>query len=145
MTTSYRDAVARCPACKTEMNERQVDEALIDVCPACHGLWFDWLDGDTFSLTVGVMPLSMRAPVVVPIDATCPRCTKPLESRAHDGAGPILHRCSDCAGSFITREAATALLEWEPPPSVKPPEAPNWENAPLTRLLIVLRSIFAKE
>jgi Zn-finger nucleic acid-binding protein len=124
------------------MDERQVEEALIDVCPACHGLWLDWFDGDTLSLTYDVMPLSMRAPVAMPTDASCPRCTTRLEPRAHEGAGPLLHRCGECHGTFVPREAADALLEWSPPPSKKPTEEEETERTMLARLMAVLREIF---
>ncbi len=124
------------------MDERQVEEALIDVCPTCHGLWLDWFDGDTLSLTYGVMPLSMRAPIAMPADATCPRDTTTLEARSHEGGGPLVYRCGECHGTFVPHAAAEALLEWSPPPSTKPAAEEDQERTILERLVTVIRSVF---
>src|SRR5688572_9593974 len=30
-----------CPACQTVMREREKELVIVDVCPACHGMWLD--------------------------------------------------------------------------------------------------------
>ena len=47
----YRTSACTCPACRSLMDERRILDAVVDVCPTCHGLWIDWFDGDLAHLT----------------------------------------------------------------------------------------------
>jgi Zn-finger nucleic acid-binding protein len=141
-----RDAVADCPACKARMDVRAAGDATIDVCPKCRGLWLDWFDGDTLALAEAAMPISRRPMAPVPAEAPCPRCSRALEERAHEAGGPVVWRCTECAGSFLPRGTVEALLIWAASsapvlPADAPPESVREANA-LARLRGALRSMF---
>jgi hypothetical protein len=79
----------------------------------------------------------------------CPRCSHPLEERAHDTSGPIVWRCLECAGSFLPRATVEALLIWS---ASNAPELPD--DAPpaslrdatvLAKLRGALRALFGSE
>jgi len=131
------------------MDLRAAGDATIDVCPTCRGLWLDWFDGDTLALAELAMPLSRRATAPVPAKVVCPRCSHPLEERAHDTSGPIVWRCLECAGSFLPRATVEALLIWS---ASNAPELPD--DAPpaslrdatvLAKLRGALRALFGSE
>jgi Zn-finger nucleic acid-binding protein len=144
------DAVASCPACAARMELRAAGDATIDVCPTCRGLWLDWFDGDTLALAEMAMPLSRRASAPVPAKVLCPRCTHPLEERAHDSSGPIVWRCLECAGSFLPRATVEALLIWAASSAPEPlagdaPPASLRDATVLARLRGALRALFGSE
>jgi len=143
------DAVASCPACAARMELRAAGDATIDVCPTCRGLWLDWFDGDTLTLAELAMPLSRRASAPIPARVACPRCSRPLEERAHDANGPIVWRCLECAGSFLPRATVEALLIWAASNSPElPVDAPpeSLRNATvLAKLRGALRALFGSE
>jgi len=118
------------------MNERRIDTLAVDVCTECRGLWIDWFDGDTLTVAQMSAPLSMRAPTPMRADARCPRCTRPLEARNHEAIGPVVHRCIECAGTFVPREVFDALVAFEPPRSEHPHEEkrPPEPGAPIRSL-----------
>ena len=143
------DAVASCPACAARMDLRAAGDATIDVCPTCRGLWLDWFDGDTLSLAELAMPLSRRASAPVPAKVLCPRCSDPLEERAHDTSGPIVWRCLECAGSFLPRATVEALLIWSAssPPALPgdAPPASLRDATVLAKLRAALKALFKGE
>ncbi len=109
---AYRGIPATCPACSTPMELRRAGDAEIDVCPGCHGLWLDWFDGETVSLVELAMPLSRRASGSMPEAPSCPRCRVSLEAALHDTSDVVVWRCGECAGTFMPRATAEALLVW---------------------------------
>jgi Zn-finger nucleic acid-binding protein len=142
----YRETIAQCPVCAVPMELRTAGDATIDVCPTCRGLWLDWFDGDTLTLVEHAMPLSRREGVGVPSSLACPRCTRPLETRAHETSGPPVWRCTECAGSFLPRPTVEALLIWaaanaETAPPSLPPRSVR-DATLLDRLRRALRSLF---
>jgi Zn-finger nucleic acid-binding protein len=129
------------------MELRTAGDATIDVCPTCRGLWLDWFDGDTLSVTELALPLSRRAAVQMPGPPSCPRCTQPLQQREHAHGGPEVWRCGECAGSFLPRDTVDALLiwsasaGWEQPPADAPPESIRQASL-VERLRRALRTLF---
>jgi Zn-finger nucleic acid-binding protein len=115
-------------------------QAELDVCDACGGLWVDWFDGEIQPLAVEAetarldrgMPLPRPRSGVGDPRGGCPRCGRALVpellrfSDAAEGelvSGVELHRCSECAGSFVPRPSARMLLD-----RVRDPRAPTlWE------------------
>lgn len=147
---AYRDAVAKCPACAAPMELRHAGDADIDVCPACRAIWLDWFDGETVTLVELAMPLSMRpgAPPV-PLEPSCPRCARPLDAGQHATSAAAVWRCGECAGTFLPRATAEALLIWaasNPPdlPHDAPPQSLR-EATVLDRLRRALRTLFGRE
>ena len=104
----YRSAARKCPGCGEVLEERKLGDALIDVCPACHGLWLDWLDGDVPALTAQMSKLP-RAQQSGGGTSECPACAAPLSSDTLTDGGAEVWRCGECAGTFVPREAVDAI------------------------------------
>jgi Zn-finger nucleic acid-binding protein len=125
------------------MEERRVADVTVDLCPACQGLWIDWLDGDTTTLVAKLAPLPFAKRALEPrANPACPRCLRPLGATARDGetegrARARVLRCGECAGTFIPRTAFDEVLER---PTQEPPSPPE----PLvSKLAAVLRQLVA--
>jgi Zn-finger nucleic acid-binding protein len=103
-----------CPNCGAAMRELPAEETYgrplaIDVCDACHGLWFDGAEllqlssGSTLALfrtiTTDAEPAQPLAP-----DVSCPRCGAPLEHASDIQRGTRFHyaRCPAGHGRFLT-------------------------------------------
>jgi len=143
VTTAYRDSAPRCPACNLEMEARQAGDAVVDLCPACHGLWVDWFDGDTLVVLRDAQPISAREPVRLPRGAPCPRCALPLAPEAHGGCS----RCGECAGTFVPRAVVDDLLAWaerQPETAPAPPDDANAPSSVLARFVAAVRALFAR-
>jgi uncharacterized C2H2 Zn-finger protein len=141
----YRGIAIRCPGCADAMTVTPIDGADVDVCPGCGGLWVDWFDGEVKHVATSVLASEgAPAPPVAPPSAlrsepvatgACPRCmrqlayeryvvrARPADGHARPGTatGAELLRCEDCAGVFVSRASARALVvlapDEEPPPS----------------------------
>jgi Zn-finger nucleic acid-binding protein len=132
------------------MELRAAGDAAIDVCPTCRGLWLDWFDGDTLSVTELAMPLSRRPSVTMTATPSCPRCSQPLHEREHAEGAPVVWRCTECAGTFLPRATVDALLiwsathAWQPPPDDAPPESRRQASL-VERLRTALRTLFGAD
>jgi Zn-finger nucleic acid-binding protein len=100
----YRRGVLRCPACATLLEEQVLGSAQIVVCPACFGIWVDWMDGDLRNVSheVGTLPRSSVALDEVG-GGVCPICRAPLIEMPCGEDGPPVLRCGSCAGAFVPR------------------------------------------
>ena len=137
MTAEYREPPLPCPGCGGSLEPRTVNDAVVDRCPDCGGLWADWFDGPLPQLVSSDEGRGRGATGAGP-DA-CPRCRRPLAREALPAISPASHlaRCPECAGVFVPRDAFEALLalpEPAEPPPAEPPSA-------LARLLRVLRQL----
>jgi hypothetical protein len=123
MTEPYREGTLRCPGCEALLESRPLgDGTIVDVCPACAGLWLDWFDGDPSTLARKVAPLGdAREPSEGAEGAPCPRCTQALTEEAYASAGPRVLRCLDCSGAFVPRSSFDALAALEPRTGDEPP------------------------
>jgi Zn-finger nucleic acid-binding protein len=150
--SGYRANVAKCPGCSTLMDERRVLDAMVDVCPTCHGLWIDWFDGDLAHLTreagsPAVYSPASRSPKV----GACPRCGVQLDAERlsvvvaeHAGptpppppASPEVWRCADCVGAFVPRASAELIIALQLATAKEAPRPPGL----LDKLLAVIKSI----
>ena len=119
------------------MTIEQLDEADVDVCNACQGVWIDWFDGELRAVATETVRKELVGRPTDPGSArnepaatgACPRCTRQLvaekyvvaeivpSSSADSAAGPSrinrteidLLRCGECAGAFVTRDGAVSL------------------------------------
>jgi Zn-finger nucleic acid-binding protein len=114
----YRDAAIRCPTCGDGLEPQALDDAEIDVCPSCRGLWLDWFDGEIASL---VKKARARPDIGAGVGSSastdgreprCPRCGEPLGIDFVHGVG--LLRCGACAGVFVERQNVAALADVVP-------------------------------
>jgi Zn-finger nucleic acid-binding protein len=116
------------------MDPRAIDDAAIDVCPTCSGLWVDWFDGELRTVAVSVGDLAIPT---APFDAHpegCPRCRRPLAPERWGRDEVELLRCAECAGAFVPRASLDALA------ASRPDEEPDsaWQ-----RLFAIIRRLFA--
>lgn len=160
----YRGVAIRCPGCAEPMAIRPLQEADVDVCGACGGIWIDWFDGELRAVTTEVLatepPARASAPPEVRNEAratgACPRCERQLvsehfvvggpgsgggEGRPSLATGAELLRCEGCAGAFVSATSAQVLAMLPPdeaPASAAPGGAPTM---PWQRLVALLRRL----
>lgn len=125
----YRRGALRCPGCDEILKEQLHGQAHVDVCPACRGIWIDWLDGDIATVTAAVGELGDARPEGRGAQR-CPLCVGPLDRDALDDPAAVVWRCGSCAGAFVPRSSA-ALIAAGPSPD----EDPSGRDPFLTRLL----------
>lgn len=123
---AYRGLVVRCPGCGEPMRAEPVPSAEVDVCDACGGLWIDWFDGDVSTLAAEAEAARVDRGTPIPSgppvggSGICPRCVRQLVADdykfpdAQEGElidHVELLRCTECAGSFVSRSSAHLLLD----------------------------------
>ena len=134
--SGYRGAAVRCPGCAEPMTVEVLEEAEVDVCASCGGMWVDWFDGEVKRVATEVLkgetarvsrPSAPSSSLRSDAYATgaCPRCTRQLAieryvvkadvGRGGDrtsiatATGADLLRCEECAGVFVPRTSAALL------------------------------------
>jgi Zn-finger nucleic acid-binding protein len=140
-TSGYRDAPALCPSCAVMMSEKNLYDAVVDVCGDCHGVWVDWFDGDLGHVIEQVSedPVRASANRETRFGGACPKCQARLlsENRA-DGA--LLLRCGDCGGAFVPRASFMPLIAL----AHQEPEIPARKSSSvIARLVAVLNSLLS--
>ena len=138
-----------------------IEDAELDVCGGCGGLWVDWFDGEVRAVARQAISQQFVGrpsdPSTMHNEASalgaCPRCMQQLvgeryELVSHDvksDTGAHLLRCESCAGAFVSRAAAELLSSFStkddlgPPPSESPKPL---EPLPWQRFMAVVRKIF---
>jgi Zn-finger nucleic acid-binding protein len=129
---SYREHALPCPGCGGVLAPETVGEAVIDVCPACGGIWVDWFDGDLDEMVRGA-PTAAAGRGEGAGKGECPRCSLPLADERYLEGRTEIQRCGECAGAFVPRDAAKAIVE-----GGSAPPAPD----ALSRLAAVLQRWF---
>lgn len=147
----YRGAAVRCPGCAEPMTVEVLEEAEVDVCGACGGLWLDWFDGEIKRVVGEVLAgeVARQSRPSAPTSSlrnehvatgACPRCTRQLvveryvvkaDVRSSSGGsertsvstttGADLLRCEECAGVFVPRTSAGLLATLPPDEDEVPP------------------------
>lgn len=147
MSAAYRAAALPCPACVALLEPTTVGEAVIDVCPACAGIWVDWFDGDLAEMARASDAAPTRA--IAPRGApTCPRCQLGLDEELHaglrsedgervTGGGAVILRCAECAGAFVPGASVRLLAS-------APPSADDLPQSFWGKLLAVLRGFLGR-
>lgn len=144
----YRGAAVRCPGCAEPMTVEVLEEAEVDVCASCGGMWVDWFDGEVKRVATEVLKgetvrasrpgepsSSLRNEAFA--TGACPRCTRQLAieryvvkaevGRTGDrtsistATGADLLRCEECAGVFVPRTSAGLLATLPPDEDEQPP------------------------
>ncbi len=125
-----RGAFLVCPACAGPMLEVRVGEeqAAVDVCETCRGVWFDWFDGETSDLARSIPTVDGSAPVGKK-NGACPRDGAPLETHAYLDSGPEVERCPTCLGLFAPRARIPQLRAFhQRMPETKAPDPVRRES-----------------
>ncbi len=132
---SYRDTVLTCPGCAETLDPKNVGDAVIDVCPACAGIWVDWFDGELPAMVRGAPSIpGARAPDR-PGRGECPRCHRLLDAERYLESRAEILRCADCAGAFVPRVSARVVAGLSSRESQPPADALQRLGAVLKRWL----------
>jgi Zn-finger nucleic acid-binding protein len=157
----YRGAAIRCPGCGDPMTIEGVDEAEVDVCGSCGGLWVDWFDGEIRRVAGALLRGEQgrgSSPSPAPpaqlrneprATGACPRCARQLAVeryavKADAGGAADLLRCEECAGLFVPRTSAALLATLpldEEPPGAEAEGPAILEPLPWQRLLQLVRRL----
>ncbi len=134
---SYRETALTCPGCGDVLAPQQVGDAMIDVCPACGGIWVDWFDGELSAVLRHTPPVEGARLPDRPGHGQCPRCNCPLAEEGYLQSKAAILRCGDCSGAFVPRIAAHAIARVNPEHKGPPPA-----DDALSRLAAVLQRWF---
>jgi Zn-finger nucleic acid-binding protein len=94
------------------MLAQAIEQAIIDVCDECGGVWADAEDGDIATIATQAHVPEHADEAEAGLATACPRCARRL---APWTAGSVtLDRCGGCGGTFIPRGAIDAAM-WLPP------------------------------
>jgi len=100
-----------CPACKAGLQEYKYHDLLVNVCPNCHGIWFDpdemkpyieFLLREHNEIPYDKIALHRKRIAVESLAEpvrSCPRCNEPMEkiNYAYE-SNIILDKCPSCEG-----------------------------------------------
>ncbi|MEO7329857.1 MAG: zf-TFIIB domain-containing protein [Minicystis sp.] len=136
MSVAYRDGALPCPGCAELLVPTSAGESVIDLCPACAGVWVDWDDGELTSMIKSAPSPRPPARPVAGGSFSCPRCRAPLVNERYGTSEAEILRCSECIGAFVPH-AAIALLLVGAAPSTRS----DAEKGFLERLLDRLRAL----
>jgi len=106
-----------CPKCRDKMHERPLGESgiKIDMCPTCHGMWFDrWeLEGHLGGPDSEIMP-GGDARV---IERPCPVCRAVMTNFTASGTEVSVDMCEECKGIWLDAGELKRLEEASKPPA----------------------------
>ena len=104
------------------MSTALAGQAEVDVCPECSGVWLDWMDGEVSLVSRRIGPLPAAHPAhSAAAHWLCPCCKTELYDQAAAAGGPLVHRCGDCAGTFVPLGTLQELARAEPASAVTSP------------------------
>jgi Zn-finger nucleic acid-binding protein len=103
----YFSGAMRCPKCRSDMEQIEIDGTEIDRCSSCHGLWFD--DGElskvrnkeaAAAIDIGDVAIGKAQNKIE--NYRCPRCAGTM-NRLVDAEQPHIwfEQCDSCHGSFF--------------------------------------------
>jgi len=97
------------------MSTALAGRAEVDVCPECSGVWLDWMDGEVsvVSRRIGHLAAAHPAPRAA-APWLCPSCKTELYAQAAAAGRAMVHRCGECAGTFVPLDTLQELAGSEP-------------------------------
>ncbi len=128
----YRGHRRSCPACRSAMDEIPVplasgEQAKIDHCPQCGGVFLEFFDGDPGELSRGTLERLVDqdsdAADVAHETATCPECGNFMPLLRYLEQGPTIFRCEGCMAIFASHPQLRALAAYVEP--ANPEEPPS--------------------
>src|SRR5262249_35620894 len=114
VSAGYRETALTCPGCRETLDPREVGDAIIDVCPACAGIWVDWFDGDLVAMVRGAPGVPDARLPEREGSSACPRCKAPLAMERYLESSAEILRWADCAGAFVPRSSVNAIVVLDP-------------------------------
>jgi len=100
----------KCPACQTEMVEKDFGGVMIDVCEnGCKGMWFDWFELEKLDEKHEGAGNALKAALQYPKSndedrgqINCPKCDNPMHIHKYKSTKEInVDECYSCAGFFL--------------------------------------------
>lgn len=109
MTTATSEP---CPSCEGTLRLQAVVGVCIDVCDACHGVWFD--DGELETYRQRIAHDGRPGSVLANYSEggprrRCPSCAIDTLAERSVAGRPVLH-CAGCAGLFLTASELRSLV-----------------------------------
>jgi PAT family beta-lactamase induction signal transducer AmpG len=97
----------RCPKCRSDMEQIEIEDVVIDRCTRCNGIWFDEGEVEALSnkkaaaaIDIGSAEVGKQHNVVD--NYPCPRCGGEMEKKVDPRQRHIWYEtCIDCEGSFF--------------------------------------------
>jgi Zn-finger nucleic acid-binding protein len=109
------------------MQEREASGVVVEVCPDCSGMWIDWFDGELATVAAQAGPLPRAGPHSERGNGACPKCRAHLEESRYSADGPVVFRCGECAGAFVSRDSVDRLVALGPVlDTLEHPSKPVW-------------------
>ncbi len=109
-----------CPNCGHELRPATREGVAVEECPHCRGTWFDrgelrrakdsadedlrWLDFDLLAAEEGSTATST--------ERLCPRCGRPMESRAYMESSVVVDACPVQHGVWLDDGEFTRIIEY---------------------------------
>ena len=103
----YFSGAMRCPKCRSDMKQINVDDTIVDRCTTCNGIWFDEGEVEALSnketaaaIDTGTTDTGKLHNTID--DYRCPRCGGQMEKKVDPQQQHIWYEtCNDCKGSFF--------------------------------------------
>jgi Zn-finger nucleic acid-binding protein len=104
-----------CPKCRDKMHERPLGQSgiRIDMCPTCHGIWFDrWeLEGHLGGPGGEVIPGGDACIT----ERSCPKCRIVMTNFTASGSDVSVDHCEECKGIWLDPGELKRLEEAKKP------------------------------
>jgi Zn-finger nucleic acid-binding protein len=97
----------RCPKCRADMDQIEIDDVVVDRCSACHGLWFDPGEAEKLRNRQAAAALDIGNPETGQASNTidryrCPRCGGHMIRMVDPQQRHIWYeKCGSCHGSYF--------------------------------------------
>ena len=115
MSEQYRNAARRCPQCDEVLTAQLSEQAELDWCDSCGGVYVDWMDGSLRELARQGSPISTlpdAEEAALRQGAQCPGCADAMQiERRDERSKDAWLRCPSCAGCFVPRSVWSLLGE----------------------------------
>jgi len=103
----YFSGAMRCPKCRCDMEEVEIDSTIVDRCTSCSGIWFDEGEAEVLrnresatEIDTGTAETGKKYNVID--DYRCPRCGGQMDKMVDSKQQHIWYEtCVDCNGSFF--------------------------------------------
>ncbi|UCC14626.1 MAG: MFS transporter [Gammaproteobacteria bacterium] len=111
----YMSGAMRCPKCRSDMDEVEVGDAVIDRCSTCHGLWFDVGELERLRRKEVAAAIDIGDPAKGKVQNTndrygCPRCGGQMVRMVDPRQKHIWYEeCGACHGSYFDAGEFTDL------------------------------------
>jgi PAT family beta-lactamase induction signal transducer AmpG len=103
----YFSGAMRCPKCRSDMQQIEIDATIVDRCNSCNGIWFDEGEVEALSnketvaaIDTGITGIGKKHNAID--HYRCPRCGGQMEKKVDPHQQHIWYEtCFECNGSFF--------------------------------------------